>query len=462
MIIGKSIKKLLGYFLFFIFYFLFSYNAWADFNLSITPYEGGSSLRFGTVDASQVESREVRLRTTSTEAKQYRIRQRLLEAITNEKGIILPEGAVNFYTVRGSNSFGSLYQDMVRPLSAREDILYTSASAGSSDSFIVVYSVDGSKLTDSGHFRGRILYTLEPQGASPINYTLNIDFDAEVELDVSLESSSGTNRLKLDTKSKDTLKDFLMFTTNTGLGKKINLYQRVESLPCNEKGIALDEQALKFFLSGITSGETSYSTLSSLQRKDTLIYSSPSRDKDSFYINFLIDEEKLADIEAGTYRGRLVYYLEGENISKIMPIDLEINVGRIFDIKVTSEEGLSFTNLKPDSLPQEKTATIKINSNLNKPYQVIQTISTPLTNEKGNTIPDKFFTLRQELIAEGIEAEGKVKSSKFTPVKMGDEVIFTSSTGNSSSVKIIYQLTPSFEALAGNYSTGVTYSLAER
>ncbi|MFH1902374.1 MAG: hypothetical protein ABIK26_08995, partial [Candidatus Omnitrophota bacterium] len=62
MIIGKSIKKLLGYFLFFIFYFLFSYNAWADFNLSITPYEGGSSLRFGRVDASQVESREVRLR----------------------------------------------------------------------------------------------------------------------------------------------------------------------------------------------------------------------------------------------------------------------------------------------------------------------------------------------------------------------------------------------------------------
>lgn len=147
----------------------------------------------------------------------------------------------------------------------------------------------------------------------------------------------------------------------------------------------------------------------------------------------------------------------------MIPIDLEIKVGRVFDIKVTSEEGLSFTNLKPDSPPQERTATVKINSNLNKPYQVIQTISNPLSNEKGNAVPDKLFTLRQELIeTEGIETEGKVTSSEFTPVKIGDEVIFTSNTGNSSSFKIIYQLTPSFEVLAGNYSTGVTYSLAER
>ena len=253
-----------------------------------------------------------------------------------------------------------------------------------------------------------------------------------------------------------------MFTMNTGLERKINLYQRVESLPCNEKGITFDEQALKFFLSGETTGETSYRTPSSLQRKDTLIYSSLG-DKDDFYINFLIDEEKLADIEAGTYRGRLVYYLEGENINKMIPIDLEIKVGRVFDIKVTSEEGLSFTNLKPDSPPQERTATVKINSNLNKPYQVIQTINNPLSNEKGNAVPDKLFTLRQELIeTEVIGVEGEVKSSEFTPVKIGDEVIFTSNTGHSSSFKIIYRLTPSFEVLAGNYSTGVTYSLAER
>ena len=53
--------------------FLLCSNVCAAFNISVTPTEGGSSLRFGRVDLETAPDKEVRIRITNTESKQYQI-----------------------------------------------------------------------------------------------------------------------------------------------------------------------------------------------------------------------------------------------------------------------------------------------------------------------------------------------------------------------------------------------------
>jgi len=449
-------------YLFFIMSFLVGLSAQADLNLTVAPYEGGGGLRFGRVNETSQVSKEVKIRISSTDEERYQIKQRLLEPIVNENGITLDEGVISFYTVRGSNALGSLYQDDLRSLSSREDILYSSNQSGSSDSFDIVYSLDGSKLAELGQFQGRILISLEPAGSSsPQTVILTLDFNAELEFEINLESSKGASKLRLDTKSEDTMKEYLEFNLTGNLDEELELYQEVVSIPCSEAGATLNSKVLKFFISGSTSEGIYYRTPQYLEYKDMLIYSSLGGE-DSFQINFSIDPEaNLNDIEPGLYRGRLAYHLEGENIDQVIPIDLEVEVRTIFDIEIIMEENLAFKNLKPNSLPQEKTVIIEVNSNIKQPYQVTQTAY--LANKEGEGIPESCFTMRQEHLLE--EEKGELKFEGFSPVPIEekDMLIFTSDAqGSPISFKIIYRIMPGYKLPAGDYSGQISYSLSAK
>ena len=432
-------------------------ETWASISFSISPQEGGRSLRFGKINKSSLVNREVRIRITSTDNKQYQVKHRLLGPITNQKGTPLQDTIVNFYTVRGSNSGGSLYQDTSRPLTQGTDVLYSSNSNGNNDSFDIIYFVDGSKLTDSGNFAGQILYTVETKGSGQSQtYILQLSFNAQSKFEINLLNS----RLRFDTNSDDNLNDSLTFNFNDYLDEKINIYQRMEFLPVNEKGTVLDERVLSFMVSGANQGETCCRSSQLLEAGDKLVYSSSSGKSDNIQINFFLDEKQAKEIEAGTYRGRLIYYLEGESANKTLPVDLEIQARKSFDMEVTTEQGLSFSNVKPSLPPQERIVVIKVKSNLKRPYQVIQTIYSPMTDEKGNILPENYFTMQQQLLEKN---KGSVSFPGFAPVKTGDEVIFNSDAqGSPASFKITYKLTPSFDIAAGNYKTQVKYSLAEK
>jgi len=168
----------------------------------------------------------------------------------------------------------------------------------------------------------------------------------------------------------------------------------------------------------------------------------------------------LGNAAAGVYRGKLIYVIQGQGVDKVIPVDIEIDIRKIFDIKVTSKEGLSFFNLKPNTPPQERVVTVKVRSNMNVPYQVIQRLSNPLVDERGDVIPEKLFTMRVELDK---DQKGQTKFSDFSAVKVKDNVIYTSNANGDSAVfNIIYRLETSFDVLAGDYSTQATYSLSEK
>ncbi len=332
--------------------------AQAALNLTVTPYEGGNSLRFGSVDNTSLINKEVRLRITSTGGAQYRLRQNLLEPMANERGEILRGDALSFYTVRGSNTTGSLYLDTPRRLSSRDDIIYTSNRSGDSDSFIIIYSFNGHKLSQSGHFAGRIMYTLDSMGGEPPQtFILNISLDAHSNFDVKIESVSGGSRLKIDTESEATSKTSLKVMMSSKCAGKVSIYQELDYPMSNNQGKILKNGILKFFVSDVSSGKEYYRNPTVLEQKRTLIYS--SQDKcENFYVNFVIDRNLLSNVAAGIYRGKLIYTIQLGEVNKVIPVDVEVDIRKIFDIKVISKKGLSFFNVKPNTPPEERIVTM--------------------------------------------------------------------------------------------------------
>jgi hypothetical protein len=424
----------------------------AQISLSVTSYQGGTSLNFGRVDTTSVETCEVKIKVNSTAATPYQVRQVILEPPVNEKGTPLKDEVLFFYTVRGSNSRGSLYNTILKPLSFREDILYVSDTQGSSDSFKLIYIFDGKKLATTGHFLGRIGYILEPKEGSPQTTISTIEFDARIKL----EGKISPKNLKLSTKIKEDYSKYVDFSLKCEDKKRVEIYQRVEEPLLNYKGKKLP-RVLSFYISDSLRGKGEYKSPIELEEKEVLIYTS-NEGSDDFKINFLLDEEKVKSIEAGLYKGRLVYRILQEGKEKLIPLNLEVDVAKLFNIKIITEE-LSFYNLKPGLPPQDREVTIKVESNLDVPYQVSQILTSPLTDEKGNTIPSKYFTMKEILV----EGEGEVVYDQFRPLSEKEEAIFFSDDkGGPATFKIIYRLTPSLEIVAGRYSTSITYSLSER
>lgn len=423
--------------------------------ISVSSYEGGTRLNFGNVDASTVISRELEIAVTSQDNVAYQVRQIILHPLTSRKGETLRDDVLSFYTVRGSNARGSLYKTIRQPLSFKDEILYASDSQGTSDSFKLIYIFDGKKLKTPGSFYGRISYVLETRQGQSQTAIFDIEFNAQLELEVNVEMLG--RPLRLSTKSETDGCGYVDFHITASAGRELDLYQRPEIFPSNFRGVALPQGSIKFFISDSLKRKGEYKNPTAIEKKELLIYTS-GEGSDSFRINFIIDREMLKDIASGTYAGKLIYRLQEEGREKVIPVDIEVIVEEVFDMKITSE-GLSFHNIKPDSLPQEKSVLIEVKNNLQTAYQISQTVSNPLTDSEGNTIAAENFSMRGELL----EGQGEVMFTQFEPVEIGEEIIFVSgSRGTDSSLRIIYRLSPSIDILAGKYSGSVTYSLSEK
>lgn len=446
-------------------FLLVSPRTYAAFSLSVTPFAGGSSLRFGRVTFGQIKTEEVRIRVTSTTGVQYQVRQRLLETLRNDKGERLNPQVIISYTLRGSNTHGSLYQDTPYNLDTSERVLYTSSSQGSSDSFIVVYSVDGNKINVSGKFLGRIAYRLIPLGGKgrEQEIIINLYLDTERKFDVSITTSSGSSKiLKLSTIKKE-VEGYLTMSIEGSLGEQYQIYQILEEPFKNERREPLAENIVKFSLA-TQKGTPYYSSPTYLVRKPLLVYSSNNQGEgDKVVIDFFIDEEEIEKLKSGYYRARLVYNIEAKgNFIKRVPVELELEVKSIFDIEVTPESrgGIYFRNLRPENSPIESEVYIRVKTNIGKPYQVIQRLASPLTNEKSTTIPLEFFTFRVDKPG---DKPGRSLFPNYAPLKLGDMPVFISDgKGTPTEFRIIYSLQVPKDILAGDYFTKVSYSLLER
>ncbi len=445
--------------------FLLPLNIWAAASLSVVPLEGGNSLRFGRITSDSTISKQVRIRITSDLGVKYQVEQRLLEPLRNARGESLNADVFNFYTLRGSNLTGSLYQDTPYRVDTFKRILYVSAAAGTGDSFSVIYSIDPSKINISGNFFGRILFTFTPLGAGGTQreVILNVYFETEKNFQVSLRTSSQSSRTLRLSSSKDQLEGYLQISAEGSLGQKYEVKQVVQEPFKNEKGEVIPLELVKVFASS-SKGQTYASSPTPLARKTLLIYGSEARGEgDEIVVNFSVNTEDFEELPSGHFKALVLYNIESlGSLIKRLPVDISLEIKPIFDIEVVSESvgGLYFRNLKPDSGLIEKEIIIKVQTNLNRPYNVVQNLNTPLANQSGNTIPLQSFRLREE---ESKDNPGNIIFSQYTPLNLGDTRVFASnSTGDSSEFKIIYSLEVPRDMVGGDYFTGLNYSLVEK
>ena len=440
-------------------------NAWAASTLSVTPLEGGNSLRFGRIAADNIINKQIRIRVASDSGVKYQIEQRLLEPLKDNKGVMLNYDAFTFYTLRGSNLAGSLYQDSPYRVDTFKRVLYVSSAAGTGDSFSVIYSIDPSKINISGNFFGRILYTFTPlgSGGTQKEVILNVYFETEKNFQVSLKTSSQSFRTLRLSSDKDKLEGYLRISAEGFLEQKYDIKQVVQEPFKNEKGETIPLELVKVFASS-NKGQAYASSPTPLSRKPLLIYGSEIRGEgDEIVVNFSVDTEDFENLPSGHFKALVIYNVESSgSLIKRLPVDITLEIKPIFDIEIISEsiDGLHFRNLKSGSGSIKKEVIIKVKTNLDRPYNVVQNLSTPLTNQSGNTIPLRFFRLKEE---ESKDNPGDIIFSQYTPLSLGDTRVFASNaTGDSSEFKIIYSLEIPRDMIAGDYFTGLNYSLVEK
>jgi hypothetical protein len=191
-------------------FFLLANNSEAAVSVSVSPMEGGSSLRFGRVDVTSSNTKEVRLRITSGDGRQYQVFQRIIEPLINEQGGSLDLEAVQSYTLIGSNSQGTLYQQDLEGLSLADQLLYTSNDPGDSDAFTLIYQINSERINAGGDFTGKIVYTVRPiAGGAPV------DASTPGAKSAAIPSAwkAASNRSKRDTSR------FLLKATRAGLSR---------------------------------------------------------------------------------------------------------------------------------------------------------------------------------------------------------------------------------------------------
>ena len=460
----NSYFKLLILSLAFVFLFIVPNAPAATFSLSVTPYAGGYDLRYGKLGlASGRINREVTVNITSDIAKQYRLVHDLLEPLSTAQGSRISESNFVVYGIRGTNKYGTINVAEEVPVSLNRQILYTSNQAGTSDSFTLVYGLIPQLGIETGSYRGRISFTLEPIDSTQDSVIVILNIFAELEVDsaVEINTITGIKDIILRADKEDMRSSGVEVNIQGGFGKQFRILQVVAEQPVSSEGNVLSWEAINFVGRGAQKGML-INTPMALSPAQQIIYtSSPSGAAESFVIDYTLGD--LSQQKAGRYKTKMKYFLEGVGAQTqlITTLGLEIENTRVFELVVLPENQqgiINFPDLKPKEPPKKNEVMMEVKSNLGKRYQVSQSVYSDLMSKEGNVVPQGCFTLKTE----SLETKGNLKFPQAQGVKRGDTTLFISDEqGSPDKFKMIYELTVPWQVKAGDYSTRITYSLSE-
>jgi hypothetical protein len=435
-------------------------TACAALDFSVLPVDGGSTIRFSRGDLNNGVTKEVRVRISSNENIQYQIFQELVSPFTNERGVIIDRPVLQASIMPGSMGTGTAYLSSYEPVNRRQQLLYTSSANGVSEAFTLVYNVDTKYLSDSGSFNGLIQYTIRPvSGGQTETVRANVFIESNAELKITAEGSSGTKLVRLDTRDKDRAA-YVNFAFNGNAGSNLRVYQELITYPINDLNLELELGILKTVSEGAQHGDLSNSGAVEIPRNRALVYKS-SQQSDSFSILFSLTPDRIAELMAGSYRGVVRYSFETDHGEvKNFDIDLDIKISPIFEIILNFPQGpVSFNGIVPGGDPQIKQVEVDVKTNLGCPYVVKQRVGDLLVNDKGQSIPKKYFVLRQDVENKN---SGKPANRDFKSVEPGEtEIFYSNSKGSPAKFQVFYRLSPYPEMTAGDYKTSIVYDLGE-
>lgn len=440
-------------------------QSYAEFNISVRPYDGGFELRFAEIERfSPIDTeKEVTVTVNSDIGKRYQVIQSLLDPLTNTEGVTLPGEAFTIYTLKGSNATGTLGLDSAVPVMAGRTLIYNSNESGMSDSFTIVYTLRYSLVKAPGLYRGRLNFFLEPIDSTEAPATVKLDVEVDIEIPAKIEVSTltGSKIITLELPEKETLPAEVTISIQGQQQGQYKILQVVEPL-IDQEGKELT-QGVYFLVKGGKNGIIAQAGETMLRQGRTLLYTSSSRGEDAeIKVTYSLKE----GLKSARYRGKISHYIEGPVVypkgGLIDALQLEVDIEPIFKLKAVPQMGsIHFGDIRPGKLQQSE-VLIEVETNLAEPYQVSQRLLSLLTNQQGQTVPQEAFTVRTVALEEK-GAQGTLKYLLKTPAKEGQMVVFVSnSEGKPESFKIIYELnvTRRMDVKPGDYSAQIVYSMS--
>lgn len=433
----------------------------ASVSLSVSPIEGGSSLRFSRSDVQSSLSHEMRVRITSTDSSQYQVFQRWTQPLSLSGASGFERDSLQFYAVSGSNASGTLYGNMPEYITMSDQLVYTSSGDGTSDGFILVYQVDPERLESSGEYVGRMVLTVRPIGGgqtSEVYVDVFVDAELSFSFEVRGEKAADAIRLLKGTNG-DVVQDHIAFAFEGNAGE-LRVYQEV----LDPIALVTDSQDLakgNVFFRGI--GVSDGVQVETPQRLDfgrQLIYRS-WESSDQWELEYALELDTAFPVMAGQYQGRLRYAVErGNQFFKNYDFDIEMTIEPLFKLELSFDHGgMAFDALYPGAAPQERKVWVKVRSNINRPFTVTQHVTGPMQNESQQSMdPGSFLvkTVNQD------KGPGETALKDFQEVSLDDTCLYTSDAqGSSAEFEVIYRVMPYAEMSSGNYRAEITYTLGE-
>lgn len=434
------------------------------FDLSYSLTEGGLRLELAPVDPYK----GVKLDITSDVATRYEIIQKIVKPVENrdKPGVVAGDSFV-LRAIRGTNRFGTLYGPATDTPVRSEEILYTSDTAGTQDTFTLVYGVVNPENIEPGYYYGKIGFILRPISSTREQVTrfldiyLNITREAEAKPRIEIVISDGSKTIKLNPKNEEMLTADVVVKINGVFRKMFNLTQFLARPIESTEGDQFSSEALNFTVKEAKKGAGA--ALTPLSNQPQKVYNSgPNGEADEYFvITYSLGD--LSGQKAGRYTGFIQYFLDemGEQ-AKLETLALEIENERVFDLLITPQDQMSrieFRDLKPKEEAKKNEVIFEIKTNIGRQYQVGQNVLSDLTDKTGKTIAPENFSLRTEAFK---DTKGTVKIAQKNEVKKGETALFISDNqGSSDKFKVVYELKTPPDTIAGDYSTRITYSLLE-
>jgi hypothetical protein len=352
-------------------------------------------------------------------------------------------------------------------------MLYTSNSAGTGDSFQLIYTITPKPDQIAGSYYGRIAFVLIPvdSSESQVVVTMNIygELTAGAMGAVAIGTPSGQRRISIKSEKMGFGKEDASantsqvgFQISSPFGARYRIYQKCEGHGVvSDKGDGFDLNLVGVGVSGGNQGlAAQVPSLQESLSKQLLYTSDNNGSPDQFIVSYAPGKEFRLQ-KPGFYRGRLSYLLETENSRGVIETkvldtyDLALEIAPLFDINVTTDgvEGINlrFGEVSYKSGPKESGVDIEVVSNLGERYQVVQKVYSPMMNESGDRVPPDDFTVTADYLG-----------AKEVPAKEGEMVVFDSGPqGASSRVTLTYRLTMRPDSKGGRYSAQLGYSLVQ-
>ncbi len=428
-------------------------------SLAVTATDGSGSLRLGRVISGLANNQELRLRVSNDDGNRYQVFQQVIEPIVNERGERLDLQVIECASLSSSNAAGTLYLQNADNLSFSEQLVYTSGQNGESDSFRIAYAVRPDLLNTSGIFSGKIVFTLRPiAGGAPTQVFVNVSLESTADWKVMVSGGHMPERVIVrDSGATASLEDAVKVTFSGNMGQQVQVYQEVEFLPQGEDGREIGADVVRFVADGKVLEALRVRDPQPLKKDRVLVYSSQEQ-QDDFAVYFSMAKELAELEEAGVYMGRVKYIVVANDKESVFQVDLQVHIQPVFSMDlVFPPEGISFTQVLPDQPPMEKEVQVVVRSNMHKPYQVTQQVSTLMRNAKGDEMSPEYFTMKVGVV------EGEKAASQFTDfvsVKTGEYPVFVSNKkGAPVKFNVVYRVQGYKGLPSGSYKAPIRFSL---